>query len=788
VTENTMAAHAVATELLKELRGVSEFIHGLAFGEQEEKGPTPTRTEDAILADLIGFVHTLDTRIDELTNKLRGTAADGLAPPSDAVADISAGDVNIDMLTSGQDLNATVNSDAAAEEEEIRKARPVPRPWTFFGQSSKAIAHAGPTEDMTPLRRSMSIAYGRRRRSTWALAGMPGFSLEPAMGGAQLCWTLNSKRHTVVLRKPLDVRHALLEAQVPYLEDIDSTDFDACLADNPHLRRTYNGLPTMTVVVANVFLRYTFMQTLRISVPKLLSFLSVIEAHHRNANPFHNSLHAANVVQMVHVYLAQKDSQKESLNDLQLCALLFAALTMHTGHLGVHDAFLDVTSHPITVIYPEGTQKAMSVSMALTILFRDECNFLESAFTEGVPELRLESGSVREEFVFLVSHITRSADDTLHSELLAQLNFIHEKNYAGDDHILFVLAALLRVASASHGFKSPAVCLEWLARSAAEGYREGSAQLRWYCRQRDVNIKEGVDYLEDAQVPPHQQPPSINQDVRIVDFFHSALKNYVAPLITFQKGYFSDTWKERLNANINSLWTDGEKVNRAIHARARELFDFDRHYFAPLHKAIGAWTEPDDGRGFFSVISLVQNEDGTQRAKKPAASSSQPLPPIARRPVVVANQPSAAAPVAGANPIIALAGLVAYVRKRCIERHAAAERSGRAVVAASHVSPIVQLAGFAREWVALLMEAESSVAGTAFIVAPQAPMSAASFGLAPNSKRCIKTGAASAVPDEMTCIAIIRTLAASMGQPSQTVPSAIRSIVADLTNLCLAIE
>jgi 3'5'-cyclic nucleotide phosphodiesterase len=64
-----------------------------------------------------------------------------------------------------------------------------------------------------------------------------------------------------------------------------------------------------------------------------------------NRNPYHNSMHAADVAQTLGVMLAH-DRFREALTELEVLAMLFAAITHDVGHPGARSIHL--SSHPRT--------------------------------------------------------------------------------------------------------------------------------------------------------------------------------------------------------------------------------------------------------------------------------------------------------------------------------------------------------------------------------------------------------------------------------------------------------
>lgn len=850
----TVAAQLVE-DCLSELDTVASFLRHLAYDEgghsleaeatcaqrqqqalQQSGGAGPA--VDDLVSNIVQFLHGFESRVQ----LIRGRRTTAQTTP-------------VNDLSAPQDFGATSSEPDEAAYSSLEQPRHQQRTWTF-GASFKGSVFATTPPEESPLRRSISAAYARRRRSTM-LVGMPLLSLDNNEIGAPPALNLRTTRHSPVLRQLADVKQALTEYQIPYLESVDRDEFNSIVADGPAFRRGYNGLPTLTVVAANVFMRYTFMQTLQVDIPKLISFFNAVDRQYNSKNPFHNSLHAANVVQAVHRHMIQPQSQKESLTDLQLCALLFSAVVLHVGHLGVHDAFLEATANPLTVIYPEGTQKSMSLAMGLALLYRPENHFLAAAFSPPFgpsrhsppqpPEDGLDSGldarslhglsaslasngndvgvnsfDMREDFTYLVSHLIRLADDTLHQELIAQLAFIQYKNYAGSQHLIFVLAGILRVANVSYVFKGRSACREWLSRSAAEGFREGSAQLRAFCRAHGIPLRSAYLVLEQAQIPPHLQPPpppsAADAGVRTVDFFVASMEGIVTPLVNALQGFVSESWKRNLHDNIDSLSRDAAHCNEEILKRADEIYSYSKFYYSSGRHA-SALADIHTPTDFFQVIdALVRGPSAgvssaiLSTASRESGRVSALLGTASGRP---ADGLDAAAWLA---PLRAVALLIGFVRHRvCKNMH----QSRRDDPDNSSSNDIQRLVRFAKEWLTQLLRAENVAAGTPFLFAARAPLKMTKYfsktnlvagdlpplrihggasGSVPN-EAAPRLGTARLFDDETECLSLLAALDAG-ARPSAADPFApgsgyeecsatasialvVRCVVADLTRLCL---
>ena len=80
----------------------------------------------------------------------------------------------------------------------------------------------------------------------------------------------------------------------------------------------------------------------------LLGHLEV--GYHRNGNPYHNNLHATDVLQTTH-WLISQTGVKERLSDLEIFALLFSAIIHDYDHTGTTNNFHVQSSSNLAIMY-----------------------------------------------------------------------------------------------------------------------------------------------------------------------------------------------------------------------------------------------------------------------------------------------------------------------------------------------------------------------------------------------------------------------------------------------------
>jgi cAMP-specific phosphodiesterase 4 len=81
------------------------------------------------------------------------------------------------------------------------------------------------------------------------------------------------------------------------------------------------------------------LNTLMVPAKVFLALVSTLEDHYVKDNPFHNSLHAADVTQSTNVLL-NTPALENVFTPLEICAALFAACVHDVDHPGLTNQFL----------------------------------------------------------------------------------------------------------------------------------------------------------------------------------------------------------------------------------------------------------------------------------------------------------------------------------------------------------------------------------------------------------------------------------------------------------------
>ncbi|GLC55070.1 hypothetical protein PLESTB_000940400 [Pleodorina starrii] len=157
----------------------------------------------------------------------------------------------------------------------------------------------------------------------------------------------------------------------------------------------------------------------RIRPTKLARLLRTLESGYPS-NPYHNSTHAADVLQTLHVLLRGSGLSAATpgghyLDRLGLMAAYFAAMIHDHGHPGLTSDFLVGTSHPLALRYNDRSP----------LENHHGASFFELMGQQGLEALEGLAGAERSAFRKLVLDLVLATDMKQHFALLAHFNTAH---------------------------------------------------------------------------------------------------------------------------------------------------------------------------------------------------------------------------------------------------------------------------------------------------------------------------------------------------------------------------
>eukprot|EP00760_Papus_ankaliazontas_P035322 PhM_4_TR7742/c4_g1_i1/m.41817/K13755/PDE1; calcium/calmodulin-dependent 3',5'-cyclic nucleotide phosphodiesterase len=278
---------------------------------------------------------------------------------------------------------------------------------------------------------------------------------------------------TTVSALPDGKAKAILEC----MQKIDEWDFDvfriqqqmtgddyASLAHQPH------GGSLMVTAYA-LFHRYGYTEKFNISERLLLNWLSVVEAGY-HPNPYHNSMHAADVLHITHFILNMGGMIKKArLTDEDVFAALCAATIHDYDHPGINNNFhIKAGTYLATLYNDRSILENKHIGYVSELMKLDKFNIME-AFNEEVRR------DIRETMVELVL----ATDMGLHAKILGNFKRRLQENdefYKKDDQRL-AMAMAIKMADISNCGRPERLYLKWCAKIADEFYMQGDRERRY---------------------------------------------------------------------------------------------------------------------------------------------------------------------------------------------------------------------------------------------------------------------------------------------------------------------
>ncbi|KAJ3142635.1 cAMP-specific 3',5'-cyclic phosphodiesterase 4D, partial [Irineochytrium annulatum] len=134
--------------------------------------------------------------------------------------------------------------------------------------------------------------------------------------------------------------------------------------------------------------KFQLTTSLSIDEDKLRNFFKNVEKSYK-PQPFHNSLHAADVLHVVHLLLLSDSSVAKNFTKLEIFSAFIAAAVHDVDHPAVNNNFLIQSSHPLAVFYNDlSVLEFHHASRAFEIAANAETNIFESFTLEDRKAIR----------------------------------------------------------------------------------------------------------------------------------------------------------------------------------------------------------------------------------------------------------------------------------------------------------------------------------------------------------------------------------------------------------------
>ncbi|XP_018315184.1 cAMP-specific 3',5'-cyclic phosphodiesterase isoform X4 [Mycetomoellerius zeteki] len=275
------------------------------------------------------------------------------------------------------------------------------------------------------------------------------------------------------------------------LSDIDKWGIDIF-----RIGELSNNRP-LTCVAYTAFQSRDLLKSLAIPPKTFVTFMMTLEDHYVKDNPFHNSLHAADVTQSTHTLL-NTPALESVFTPLEITAALFAASIHDVDHPGLTNQFLINSSSELALMYnDESVLENHHLAVAFKLLQNEGCDIFVNMTKKQRQTLRK-----------MVIDMVLSTDMSKHMSLLADLKtMVETKKVAGSGVLLLdnytdriqVLENLVHCADLSNPTKPLALYRRWVGLLMEEFFLQGDRE-----REQNMDISPMCDRhsatIEKSQV------------------------------------------------------------------------------------------------------------------------------------------------------------------------------------------------------------------------------------------------------------------------------------------------
>ncbi|CAD7700845.1 unnamed protein product [Ostreobium quekettii] len=243
-------------------------------------------------------------------------------------------------------------------------------------------------------------------------------------------------------------------------------------------------------VVAMAMLEdFELVTKLNLDYAKLTKFFKAVEENYLD-NPYHNNIHAADVVQALGVILA-RDDLKSRFTDLELLAMLLAAVVHDVAHPGVTNEFHINTRSQVAIVYNDvSVNENFHASRAFNLMKLDKDNHALDGLSDD--DFRF----VRKSMIRMVL----ATDMIKHNELLARFAryfALYDKDldkWESDDARSALRQMLLHCADISNPARPWKLASQWAYRIMDELFAQGDKEEKMgvarspLCRRDHVQV------------------------------------------------------------------------------------------------------------------------------------------------------------------------------------------------------------------------------------------------------------------------------------------------------------
>ncbi|EPY19529.1 3',5'-cyclic-nucleotide phosphodiesterase [Strigomonas culicis] len=304
------------------------------------------------------------------------------------------------------------------------------------------------------------------------------------------------------------------------LDKIDDWDFNvfsvqAALNGDDHASLPFQEKGgALFVTFYALFWKYDLFKKFNIDEQVALNWVSAVEAGY-HGNPYHNSMHAADVLHVTH-YILSKGGLIErcQLSDKMILSALFSAAIHDFDHPGINNNFhIKTRSHLATLYNDRSVLENLHVSSVFELIKNPAFNILASLSEDQWREVRE-----------VVVEMVLATDMGLHGKYVAMMKTrLQERaDFLQKDDKILALAMALKMADISNCGRPQEIYLRWSGKISDEFYQQGDRErnLGLACspfmdRTQPAIAKGQISFMNYIVIPFFEQISELLPNMRV---------------------------------------------------------------------------------------------------------------------------------------------------------------------------------------------------------------------------------------------------------------------------------
>ncbi|XP_039533579.1 cAMP-specific 3',5'-cyclic phosphodiesterase 4D isoform X3 [Pimephales promelas] len=265
----------------------------------------------------------------------------------------------------------------------------------------------------------------------------------------------------------------------------------------------YSGNRPLTVAMYTTFQERDLLKSFKIPVDTFITYMMALEENYHSDVSYHNSIHAADVVQSTNVLLSTP-ALEAVFTDLEILAAMFASAIHDVDHPGVSNQFLINTNSELALMYNDSSVlENHHLAVGFKLLQEENCDIFQNLTKKQRQSLRK-----------MVIDMVLATDMSKHMNLLADLKTMVETKKVTSLGVLLldnysdriqVLQNMVHCADLSNPTKPLELYRQWTDRIMVEFFTQGDRErdkgmeISPMCDKHNASIEKSqvgfIDYI-----------------------------------------------------------------------------------------------------------------------------------------------------------------------------------------------------------------------------------------------------------------------------------------------------